>query len=66
MARRQVKPYIITPQIGTRERFAIHTNETLAGHASPGHPQASYAIECLMDDLAIRSAWDPVEFRTRI
>jgi len=32
---------------------------------APGHPQASFAIECLMDDLAYKIGMDPVVFRKK-
>jgi xanthine dehydrogenase YagR molybdenum-binding subunit len=32
---------------------------------APGHPQASYAIECLLDDLAHKLNLDPLEFRKK-
>ncbi len=32
---------------------------------APGHPQASYAMESLMDDLAAKLGMDPLEFRKK-
>lgn len=58
------QPYIYRAANSYRERFAIHTNEDASrAMRAPGHPQASYAIECLMDDLAHRLNMDPLEFR---
>ncbi len=58
------QPYIYRVANSYRERFAIHTNEDASrAMRAPGHPQASYAIECLLDDLAHKLDLDPVEFR---
>ncbi len=60
------QPYIYNAANRYRERFAIHTNEDASrAMRAPGHPQASYAIECLMDDLAYKIGMDPVEFRKK-
>jgi xanthine dehydrogenase YagR molybdenum-binding subunit len=60
------QPYIYSAANRYRERFAIHTNEDSSrAMRAPGHPQASYAIECLMDDLAYKIGMDPVEFRKK-
>jgi xanthine dehydrogenase YagR molybdenum-binding subunit len=60
------QPYIYTVANRYRERYAIHTNEDASrAMRAPGHPQASYAIECLMDDLAHKLGMDPVEFRKK-
>ena len=60
------QPYIYTAANRYRERFAIHTNEDSSrAMRAPGHPQASFAIECLMDDLAYKIGMDPVEFRKK-
>ena len=32
---------------------------------APGHPQASFAMESLMDELAYKLGLDPVEFRKK-
>ena len=49
-----------------REVYALHTNED-AGIAmrAPGHPQASFAMESLLDELAYKIGMDPVEFRKK-
>jgi xanthine dehydrogenase YagR molybdenum-binding subunit len=60
------QPYIYRVANTYRERYAIHTNEDSSrAMRAPGHPQASYAIECLMDDLAHKLNLDPVEFRKK-
>ncbi|MCM3903939.1 MAG: xanthine dehydrogenase family protein molybdopterin-binding subunit, partial [Pyrinomonadaceae bacterium] len=58
------QPYIYRVTNSYRERFAIHTHEDASrAMRAPGHPQASYAIECLMEDLAAKLNLDPLEFR---
>ncbi len=58
------QPYIYRAASSYRERYAIHTNEDASrAMRAPGHPQASYAIECLMDDLAHKLELDPLVFR---
>ncbi len=60
------QPYIYRVANSYRERYAIHTHEDASrAMRAPGHPQASYAIECLMDDLAFKLDMDPVEFRKK-
>jgi xanthine dehydrogenase YagR molybdenum-binding subunit len=60
------QPYIYRVTNSYRERFAIHTHEDASrAMRAPGHPQASYAIECLMEDLAARLNMDPLEFRKK-
>lgn len=60
------QPYIYRATNSYRERFAIHTNEDASrAMRAPGHPQASYAIECLLDDLAHKLNLDPLEFRKK-
>lgn len=58
------QPYIYRAASSYRERYAIHTNEDASrAMRAPGHPQASYAIECLLDDLAHKLELDPLVFR---
>ena len=60
------QPYIYSVTDSHRERLAIHTNEDASrAMRAPGHPQASYAIECLVDDLAAKLNLDPIEFRKK-
>jgi xanthine dehydrogenase YagR molybdenum-binding subunit len=48
------------------EHEEIHTNAgPAAAMRAPGHPQASFAIEAVMDELAERLGMDPLEFRMR-
>ena len=49
-----------------REVYALHTNEDSAiAMRAPGHPQASFAVESLVDELAHKIKMDPVEFRKK-
>ncbi len=49
-----------------REVSALHTNEDAAvAMRAPGHPQASFAMESLLDELAYRIGMDPVAFRKK-
>lgn len=60
------QPYIYTVADSYRERIAIHTNEDASrAMRAPGHPQASYAMESLMEDLAAKLGMDPLEFRKK-
>lgn len=60
------QPYIYTATNSYRERISIHTNEDSSrAMRAPGHPQASFAIESLMDELADKLGMDPVEFRKK-
>lgn len=60
------QPYIYTVANSYDERIAIHTHEDASrAMRAPGHPQASYAMESLMDDLAAKLGMDPLEFRKK-
>lgn len=60
------QPYIYQVTNSYRERFAIHTHEDASrAMRAPGHPQASYAIECLIEDLAHKLGMDPLELRKK-
>ncbi|MDT5121331.1 MAG: xanthine dehydrogenase YagR molybdenum-binding subunit [Acidobacteriota bacterium] len=60
------QPYIYNAANFYRERIAIHTNEDSSrAMRAPGHPQASFGIESLMDELAYKLGMDPVEFRKK-
>ncbi len=48
------------------EQSPIYTNEDAScAMRAPGHPQASFAMESLMDELAEKIGMDPVEFRKK-
>lgn len=58
------QPYIYRVRDTYREVFALHTNEDSSiAMRAPGHPQASFAMESLMDELADKIGMDPVAFR---
>src|SRR6266446_5339216 len=60
------QPYIYRVRDTYREVFALHTNEDSSiAMRAPGHPQASFAMESLMDELAYTIGMDPVEFRKK-
>jgi xanthine dehydrogenase YagR molybdenum-binding subunit len=49
-----------------REVYALHTNEdSSVAMRAPGHPQASFAMESLLDELAHKIGMDPVAFRKK-
>src|SRR6201988_248399 len=58
------QPYIYRMGDTYREVYALHTNEdSSVAMRAPGHPQASFAVESLVDELAYKIKMDPVEFR---
>jgi len=60
------QPYIYRMGDTYREIYALHTNEDSSiAMRAPGHPQASFAVESLMDELAYKIKMDPVEFRKK-
>ena len=60
------QPYIYTMGDTYREVYALHTNEDSSiAMRAPGHPQASFAVETLVDELAHKIKMDPVEFRKK-
>src|SRR6267154_736966 len=49
-----------------REVYSLHTNEDSSiAMRAPGHPQASFAMESLLDELAYKIEMDPVAFRKK-
>ncbi len=60
------QPYIYTMGDTYREIYALHTNEDSSiAMRAPGHPQASFAAESLMDELAYKIKMDPIAFRKK-
>lgn len=60
------QPYIYRMGDTYREVYALHTNEdSSVAMRAPGHPQASFAVESLVDELAYKIKMDPVEFRMK-
>lgn len=59
-------PYIYGCKTVYRQKSALHTHQDSSrAMRGPGHPQASFAMESLMDDLADALGMDPVEFRKK-
>jgi xanthine dehydrogenase YagR molybdenum-binding subunit len=60
------QPYIYRMGDTFRVIYALHTNEDSAiAMRAPGHPQASFAVESLVDELAHKIKMDPVAFRKK-
>lgn len=60
------QPYIYAAANSYREGYSVHTHEDASrAMRAPGHPQASFAVESLMDELAYKLGMDPVEFRKK-
>jgi xanthine dehydrogenase YagR molybdenum-binding subunit len=60
------QPYIYTVAESYREVYSVLTNEDASrAMRAPGHPQANFAMESLMDELAYKLGMDPVEFRKK-
>ncbi len=60
------QPYIYQAKESSREVASVHTHiDSSRAMRAPGHPQASFAMESLMDELAHKLGLDPVEFRKK-
>ena len=60
------QPYQYKATTVFREQTPINTNEDASvAMRAPGFPQASFASESLMDELAEKIGMDPVEFRKK-
>ncbi|PYS69030.1 MAG: xanthine dehydrogenase family protein molybdopterin-binding subunit [Acidobacteria bacterium] len=60
------QPYIYRFPESFREIYALHTNEDSSiAMRAPGHPQASFAMESLIDELAYKIKMDPVALRKK-
>ncbi|MGC4031983.1 MAG: xanthine dehydrogenase family protein molybdopterin-binding subunit [Tepidisphaeraceae bacterium] len=60
------QPYQYRAQVVSRGSVPVRTNEdSSVAMRAPGFPQASFAIESLMDELAEKINMDPVEFRKK-
>jgi xanthine dehydrogenase YagR molybdenum-binding subunit len=58
--------YIYRAENVKADAVAIHTNTgASAALRAPGHPQASFLMESMMDDLAEKLGMDPLEFRRK-
>jgi xanthine dehydrogenase YagR molybdenum-binding subunit len=57
-------PYVYKVQNVYREMNHITTNQdSSVAMRGPGHPQTSFAMESIVDDLAAKIGMDPIEFR---
>ncbi len=62
----QRQPYIYRPAVSYAQVKSVLTNtDSSRAMRAPGHPQMSFAMEGLMDDLAYAIGMDPLEFRVR-
>ncbi len=60
------QPYVYRVEQTYRELASVHTNEDSSrAMRAPGHPQASFAMESLIDELAHKLKIDPLEFRKK-
>ncbi len=60
------QPFIYRMGDTYREIYALHTNEdSSVAMRAPGFPQASFAVETLVDELAYKIKMDPVAFRKK-
>jgi xanthine dehydrogenase YagR molybdenum-binding subunit len=60
----QPQPYIYAPRVSYVESRGVWTNlDASRAMRAPGHPQASFAMEGLIDELAYAIGMDPLEFR---
>ncbi|HVS73401.1 MAG TPA: xanthine dehydrogenase family protein molybdopterin-binding subunit [Phycisphaerae bacterium] len=60
------QPYQYHAEHTYREQTTVNTNEdSSVAMRAPGHPQACFAMESLMDELAEKLGMDPVEFRKK-
>ncbi len=59
-------PYIYHVDVFYREIDAVHTHQDASrAMRGPGHPQPSFAMEFLMDELAYKIGMDPIAFRKK-
>lgn len=59
-------PYIYSAEESATTLRSVHTAmDSNRAMRAPGHPQASFAMESLMDELAAKGGFDSVDFRKR-
>ncbi len=59
-------PYIYTiPNIRARQSGVTINAGSARAFRAPGHPTASFGMESIMDDLAVKMSIDPVELRIK-
>jgi xanthine dehydrogenase YagR molybdenum-binding subunit len=60
------QPYVYTVEHSYAEMVSVHTHECSArAMRAPGHPQASFAMESLVDELAHAIGMDPLALRRK-
>ena len=60
------RPYIYSFEKSCVRVRSVYTHtDSARAMRAPGHPQASFAMESLVDELAAKLAMDPLEFRKR-
>ncbi len=60
------QPFIYRVENFFRDVSAVHTNEDSSrAMRAPGYPQASFAMESFMDEMADKLGIDPLEFRKK-
>lgn len=60
------QPYIYAPAAHWTSHGSLHTNtDSSRAMRAPGHPQASFAMESLIDELCYSVETDPLEFRIK-
>ena len=60
------QPYQYKAEHAYRDARPVNTHEDASvAMRAPGHPQASFAMESLIDELAYKIGMDPVEFRKK-
>ncbi|HEV8111311.1 MAG TPA: xanthine dehydrogenase family protein molybdopterin-binding subunit [Planctomycetota bacterium] len=60
------RPYIYSFEKSCVRVRSVYTHtDSARAMRAPGHPQASFAMESLVDELAAKLAIDPLEFRKR-
>jgi xanthine dehydrogenase YagR molybdenum-binding subunit len=59
-------PYIYrVPNIRVKQSTVAVNAGSARAFRAPGHPTASFGMECIMDDLAVKMGMDPLELRIK-
>ena len=59
-------PYIYrVPNVRVKQMSVAVNAGSARAFRAPGHPPASYGMECIMDDLAVKLGMDPLELRIK-
>jgi xanthine dehydrogenase YagR molybdenum-binding subunit len=60
------QPYVYSFEESYADSMSVHTHECSSrAMRAPGHPQASFAMESLVDEIAHKLGLDPLELRKR-